>query len=94
MIHNGVSTHVGRLIQLDSNAPATKAALAGGYITATITTATVFDDGIGSLQQYTVQSAAVGRLLYNGVAQTNAAHINLDPLEPQTISLVARGLIV
>lgn len=92
IIHNGLILHAGRKVQLDSNASATKAALAAGYIAA-VTTATAYDDGINSLQTYTVQAAGNGKLLHNGALKSTGNTISLDPLEPATISLVARGLI-
>ena len=92
IIHNGVVLHVGRKVQLDTTKAPTIALLAAGYIAA-VTTATVYDDGIAPLQTYTVQAAGNGRLLHNGALKSTGNTIPLDPLEPPTIALVARGLI-
>jgi hypothetical protein len=83
---------VGRKVQLDGTKAPTIALLASGFIAA-VTTATVYDDGVSSLQQYTVQAAGAAKLLHNGAVKTTNDHVFLDPLEPATIALVARGLI-
>jgi hypothetical protein len=93
VIHNGLALHAGRLVQLDSAAAATQVALKAVYITSTITTATLYDDGLQPLQTYTVQAAGNGRITHNLVVNATGNTIALDPLYPQTISLVARGLI-
>jgi hypothetical protein len=92
IIHNGVVLHVGRKVQLDTTKAPTIALLAAGYIAA-VTTATVYDDGIAPLQQYTVQTVGNTKLQHNGATKATNDLVFLDPLEPQTISLVARGLI-
>jgi hypothetical protein len=92
IIHNGVLLHVGRKVQFDSTKAPTIALLAAGYIAA-VTTATAYDDGVSALQTYTVQAPGNSKLLHNGAVKSTGNTITLDPLEPATISLVARGLI-
>lgn len=99
--HNGVQAHVGRLVWLDSTAPATVAALASGILGAK-TGETVHDilpssligmQASEALQTYTVQAAGSGRVVHNLVPRTTGQTFQLDPADDTAKTLVALGWI-
>ena len=99
--HNGVLCHVGRIVQLDSAAPATVAMLALGTIAAK-SSETLYDSKAGdpvgvqnanALTTYTVQAAGSGKITHNGAVKTTGNTIQLDPLDDTAKRLVAIGWV-
>ena len=100
LIHNGITTHVGRLVWMESTDPATIAALASGKLGAKAaeTLHDVQAGGVGmsseGLTTYTVQAAGSGRLVHNQATKTTGQTIQLDNLDDTAKTLVALGFIV
>jgi hypothetical protein len=101
LIHNGVATHVGRLVWMESTDAAAVAALASGKIGAKASE-TLHDwapgNGSGmqnseSLTTYIVQAAGSGRVVHNLIAKTTGQTLQLDNLDDTAKTLVGLGFI-
>lgn len=101
LIHNGVNTHVGRLVWMESTDAAAVSALASGKI-GSKTSETLHDWAPGNgpgmqnseaLTTYTVQAAGSGKIVHNLITKTTGQTLQLDNLDDTAKTLVALGFI-